>query len=280
VWLRRADAPDSDQIISSLDAICELSAGGDGSPQFVLLCLAPSTPQDLVTHELLEAAREEWQGVITLSQDPSAPPQAALLDLRKKERQRAGRSGLGGAKGAEAEDGIDEGPVYGHLATHVVPVVPSGSTLASFLSSTSSIFSASSSESRSSRSSACTWAGEGTPLKGAVLCEVDVFCKGQGRVVCDLEASPDSPPSQHTATSSVLNPLPHVALHPAPSIQQCWKLWAHRQGHDGCKGVVGGGALLVRPDGHVAWRHRGPPSELSPTSPCLVHLAKILGARC
>jgi 2-polyprenyl-6-methoxyphenol hydroxylase-like FAD-dependent oxidoreductase len=283
VWLRRADAPHSDKILSSLDAICELSAGGDGSPQFVLLCLAPSTSQDLVTHELLEAAREEWRGVITLSQDPSAPPQAALLDLRKKERQRAGRSGVGGGKGAEAEHGIDEGPVYGHLATHVVPVVPSGCTLASFFSSTSSsIFPASSSESRSSRSRTCTWAGEGTPLNGAVLCEVDVLRKGQGRggVLCEVEASPDSPPSQHTAASSVLSPLPQVTLHPAPSIQQCWKLWAHRQGHGGSKGVVGGGALLVRPDGHVAWRHRGPPSELSPTSPCLVHLAKILGARC
>ena len=288
VWLRRADAPHSDKILSSLDAICELSTGGDGSPQFVLLCLAPSTSQDLVTHELLEAAREEWRGVITLSQDPSAPPQAALLDLRKKERQRAGRSGVGGAKGAETE-AVDEGRVWGHLASLVVPVVPSGCTLASSLSSTSySIFPSSSSESRSSRGSASTWACEGKPLTGAVLCEVDVLrevdvlCKGQGRggFLCEVEASPDSPPLTHTAASTVLNPLPHVALYPAPSIQQCWQLWAHRQGDRGSKGLLGGGALLVRPDGHVAWRHRGPPSELSPTSPSLVHLARILGARC
>jgi len=39
----------------------------------------------------------------------------------------------------------------------------------------------------------------------------------------------------------------------------------------------GGGAVLVRPDGYVAWRHCGGVGELVPSAPSLVHLARILG---
>jgi len=57
--------------------------------------------------------------------------------------------------------------------------------------------------------------------------------------------------------------------HAAPRIEEAWQMRAALEG--------GGGAVLVRPDGYVAWRHCGGVGELVPSAPSLVHLARILG---
>ena len=197
--------------------------------------------------------------------------QLSLLDQRKKEGERARRSGGGGSTRTDAGE-QDAGPVCGHLHTLVVPVVPLGSTLASSPNSA-----AAPSEPRASPS-ASTVAG------GTSAAEAWNTADMTSTVLCEAHTHLASAHSVHAAASSPLDARPHVALHPAPSIHECWQLSADRQGQGGSEAfgsaAVGGGALLVRPDGHVAWRHRGAPASLSPTSPCLVHLAKILGARC
>ena len=66
-------------------------------------------------------------------------------------------------------------------------------------------------------------------------------------------------------------------LHPAPTIDQAWQLSSTPIGPAGAGAEIGaGGALLVRPDGYVAWRQRGPPQAVLPSSPSLNHLSRIL----
>jgi hypothetical protein len=73
--------------------------------------------------------------------------------------------------------------------------------------------------------------------------------------------------------------------HAAPTIAEAWQLWDAGQHVASAEPDVGasaepaldsGAALLVRPDGYVAWRHRGDPRALTPSCPPLIKLARIL----
>ena len=68
----------------------------------------------------------------------------------------------------------------------------------------------------------------------------------------------------------------------APTMAEAWQLCDALEREQAASArsaqpaPTSGAALLVRPDGYVAWRHRGDPCALTPSCPPLIRLARIL----
>ena len=206
------------------------------------------------------------------------------------------REGDGGAaSGAAARSALMRvAPAQALMRVLLVPVVPLGYSLAPAASTGASTSTSTSTNTSTSTSASTSASCSGGACLGscpqAVLLEAAPEHLGDATkrqaVAAAAGSGPCAAPSRPRAPACRLwgewsAPVSEAA--PAPSIAQAWQLGGEGSSSlsQAARGKASdqastGGALLVRPDGYVAWRYRGDACALLPGAPLLTQLNAIL----